>query len=93
MMTHLATILALTSGFVLARAHESAANLIATSLVLDAALAPVTAIVAARRGCSIARWSIVGFIFGVWAFAWVLLFKPERSAPNADSVPPTSAAA
>jgi hypothetical protein len=92
-MTLLATILALTSGFVLARAHESAANLIATSLVLDAALAPVTAIVAARRGRSIARWSVVGFIFGVWALAWVLLIKPARRAPEADGFPPTSAAA
>jgi hypothetical protein len=91
-MTILATIFALTSGFVLARFHESAANLIATSLVLDAALAPVTAIVAARRGRSILRWSIVGFIFGVWALAWVLLFKPAR-APGAGGFPPTSAAA
>ena len=92
-MTTLATILALTSGFVLARTHESAANLVATSLVLDAALAPVTAIVAARRGRSIALWAIVGFVFGVWALAWVLLFKPARQAPGANGCPPPSAAA
>ncbi|HLW71967.1 MAG TPA: hypothetical protein VKS22_15240 [Candidatus Binataceae bacterium] len=92
-MTLLATILAVTSGFVLTRFHESPANLIATSLVLDAALAPVTAIVAARRERSIARWSLIGFVFGVWALAWVLLFKPARGAPGTDRFPPTSAAA
>ncbi|MGH7000592.1 MAG: hypothetical protein ACREEA_03715 [Stellaceae bacterium] len=92
-MTILATILALTSGLVFARFHESAANLIATSLVLDAALAPVTAIVAGRRRRSIVRWAVVGCVFGVWALAWVLLFKPARGASSANGLPPTSAAA
>jgi hypothetical protein len=92
-MSTLATILALSSGFILARFHESDANLIATSLVVDAALAPVTAIIAARRGRSVVRWAIIGLAFGVWALAWVLLFTTDRKPSPANDFPPTSDAA
>jgi hypothetical protein len=92
-MNTLATLLALTSGFLLARSHGGAADLIATSLALDAALAPVTVVVAARRGRSIVRWSVVGFLFGVWALAWVLLFKPASNDSSINDLPPPAAAA
>jgi hypothetical protein len=92
-MSALATILALTSGLFLMRVHESAANLIATSLVVDAALAPVTAIVAARRSRSAMRWAIIGFVFGIWALGWALVFMPDRSTAPASDFPPTSDAA
>lgn len=79
------------------RYHESAANLLATSLAVDASLAPLTAIVAMRRGRAAMRWAIVGFLFGLWAFIAVLLLgKPRPSNPRPhepDDFPPTSDAA
>jgi hypothetical protein len=64
-MQTLATIVAYTSGFALMRPHESAANLLATSLAIDASLAPLTAIVANRRGRATRLWAIIGFLFGL----------------------------
>ena len=77
------------------RYHESTATLLATSLAVDASLAPLTVIVAMRRGRPTLVWAIVGFLFGLWAFIVVLLIgkpKSSRSRP-ADGFPPTSDAA
>jgi hypothetical protein len=79
-LTKLATILSFTSGFALLGYHEMSARLIATSLAVDASLAPVTAIIAARRGRSAALWAVTGFAFGIWALAFVLISR--RSNPN-----------
>jgi len=91
----IATIVAYASGFGLMRYHESAANLLATSLAVDASLAPLTAIVAMRRGRPAMLWAIVGFLFGLWAFIAVLLLgRPKPSNPRQPSeFPPTSDAA
>ncbi len=77
------------------RYHNSAANLLATSLAVDASLAPLTAIVAMRRGRPAMLWAIVGFLFGLWAFIAVLLLgRPKPSSPRQPSeFPPTSDAA
>jgi hypothetical protein len=94
-MQTLATIIAYASGFALMGYHESAANLLATSLAVDASLAPLTTIVAMRRGRGAVMWAIVGFPFGLWAFIAVLVIgKPKASSPRQpDEFPPTSDAA
>jgi hypothetical protein len=94
-MHTIATIIAYASGFALMRYHESAANLLATSLAVDASLAPLTAIVAMRRGRAGMLWATVGFLFGLWAFIAVLLIgKPKASGPQLpEEFPPTSDAA
>ena len=94
-MQTIATIVAYASGFALMRPHESAANLLATSLAVDASLAPLTAIVAMRRGRATKLWAIVGFLFGLWAFIVVLLIgRPKPSSPaQSGEFPPTSDAA
>jgi hypothetical protein len=90
----LATIVAYASGFALMRYHESAATLLATSLAVDASLAPLTAIVAMRRGRATTTWAIVGFLFGLWAFIVVLLIgKPKPRDLSPQQFPPTSDAA
>jgi hypothetical protein len=94
-MQTFATIVAYASGFALMRYHESAANLLATSLAVDASLAPLTAIVAMRRGRPIGIWAVIGFLFGLWAFIAVLLLgKPKAPGPRQPGeFPPTSDAA
>jgi hypothetical protein len=76
----IATILAVMSGFAFLGYREPAANLIATSLAVDAALAPLTAIVAARRSRSPTFWAVTGFVFGMWALAYVLLVPRHHGA-------------
>ncbi len=88
-MSALALLFGLTSGFILAGFHESSANLIVTSLAVDAALAPVTAIIALQRKRSLPAWAILGFLFGVWALAWILLFG-GRSVHPIEKEPPTT---
>ena len=94
-MHTIATIVSYASGFALMRYHASPANLLATSLAVDASLAPLTAIVAMRRGRPGILWAIVGFLFGLWAFIAVLLIgkpkPPSLHQPN--EFPPTSDAA
>ncbi len=91
-MQTIATIISYASGFALMRPHESAMNLLATSLAIDASLAPLTAIVANRRGRATRLWAIIGFLFGLWAFITVLLIgKPKP--PTTEEFPPTSDAA
>lgn len=91
-MQTLATILAYASGFALMRPHESAPILIGTSLAVDASLAPLTAIVASRRGRSAKPWAIIGFLFGLWAFIVILLIGRPK-AESVEEFPPTSDAA
>ena len=95
-MTTLAILLSLTSGFALLGYREPPANLIATSIVIDLSLAPLTAIIASRRGRSATRWAIVGLALGAWALAAVLILPESRPAPprpQAPTLPPTSDAA
>jgi hypothetical protein len=77
-MTMVAAILGLASGFALLGYHEPVPRLIATSLAVDASLAPLTATIAARRGRSTIIWAIAGFAFGMWALAVVLLSRPRN---------------
>ena len=90
-MNTLATILGLASGFALIGYSEPRAEMIATSLLVDASLAPLTAVIASRRGRSALRWAVAGFALGMWALAYVLIFKPRR--PDAPEYPPESDAA
>jgi hypothetical protein len=87
-VSSIAAILAFTSGFALLGYHESTMRLIATSLAVDATLAPLTAIIAARRSRSPAFWAIAGFAFGMWALALVLLMSSRNLAhysPDSDA--------
>jgi type IV secretory pathway TrbD component len=96
-MEIIATIVGLASGFALMRSHKAPVDMIATSLIVDAALAPLTAIIAARRGRSATRWVIAGFALGMWALAYVLIIAPRQpdapAHPDNPSRPPTSDAA
>ena len=88
-MWTIATILNVTSGFALMRYRGGAPEIIATSLIIDAALAPLTATIASRRGRSARVWSLLGFALGMWALAATLMLRPRVStAPS-----PTSDAA
>jgi hypothetical protein len=88
-MSTIAAILGFTSGFALLGYHETTARLIATSLAVNASLAPLTAIIAARRARSLAFWVVAGFAFGMWALAIVLLLSrrndPDYSPPDSDA--------
>jgi hypothetical protein len=92
-MTKIAAILGIASGVILVGSHQSPANLIATSLAVDASLAPLTAVIASRRGHSATLWAVVGFGLGAWGLAWILLFGGRRAAPENRDYPPTSDAA
>jgi hypothetical protein len=92
-MLTIAVILGITSGFILAGFHESPANLIATSIVVDAALAPITAIIASQRKRSPAVWAALGFAFGLWALTWILLFGRRSVDTRRGGSPPTPEAA
>jgi len=93
----IAKIVGMASGFVLMRSHKAPIDMIATSLMVDAALAPLTAVIAARRGRSTLRWVVAGFAFGMWALAYVLIIVPrqpvEPAQPENPAQPPTSDAA
>ena len=95
-MTTVANILSIASGFALMGYREPPANLLATSIVVNLALTPLTAIVASRRGRSALRWTIAGLALGAWALAAVMIIPPSRPAPprpQAPNYPPTSDAA
>ncbi len=89
-MSTIAAVLSLTSGFVLMRYRGGPAEIIATSLVIDAALAPLTATIAARRGRSAMVWALLGFALGMWALAAALLLRQPRAstAPHPGAPPP-----
>ena len=95
-MTTLANILSLASGFALMGYRETTASLIATSIIVNIALAPLTAVIASRRGRSAIRWTIAGLALGAWALAAVMIIpasRPAQSNPDAPQYPPTSDAA
>jgi hypothetical protein len=96
-MHTLATILSLTSGFALMGNRLPPATIAATSFVVDLALAPLTAIIAARRGRRASLWAVAGVAFGMWSLAAVLLMPAvaaERAQrPEPPAYPPTSHAA
>ncbi len=95
-MTTFAAIVSYASGFALMRFRGTPAETIGTSLAIDAALAPLTALVAARRGRSVALWSALGFLLGAWALFWalvVLSVRPARIDAPSPGFPPTSDAA
>lgn len=94
-MTIIAILLSLASGFALMGYRETPANLIATSVVIDLSLAPLTAIIASRRGRSATRWAIGGLALGAWALVAVMIIPPSRpDAPRPPApLPPTSDAA
>ncbi|MGH7864155.1 MAG: hypothetical protein ACREQB_04140 [Candidatus Binataceae bacterium] len=88
-MDTLATILSIASGFILMGHAGPPATVIATSLFVNAALAPLTAVISSRRDRSRALWFVIGLAFGVWALAAALLM---RSRAAAVSRPPADAA-
>ncbi|HVA81510.1 MAG TPA: hypothetical protein VNF29_11350 [Candidatus Binataceae bacterium] len=96
-MQILATILSLTSGFAVMGYRLPPATILATSIVVDLALAPLTAIIAARRGRRASVWAVAGVAFGMWSLAAVLLVPaaaPARaSRPEPPAYPPKSHAA
>lgn len=95
-MDTLAAILSYASGFCLMRYHLRPAELIGTSLAINATLGPLTAVVASRRGRSSVLWTALGLALGMWALAAVLIMRPSGSKPERESgpnFPPTSRAA
>jgi hypothetical protein len=95
-LMRLAEIVSFLSGFALTGYQGSAADLLVTALAVDACLAPVTTSLAARRGRSAIAWSLIGFVFGLWALIAALLLRTTRvidhgSPPS--GFPPTSDAA
>ncbi len=95
-MESLATILSIASGFVLMGYSGPPANVIATSLFINVLLAPVTAVVSARRDRSAVLWLVLGLGFGMWALAASLLMRSRRSTltrPPAPGFGPPSDAA
>jgi hypothetical protein len=96
-MRAIAIILNVTSGFALMRYRGGPAEIIATSLIIDAALAPLTAVIASRRGRSPLVWSLLGFALGMWALLATLLLRARtqdsRTDPRPVAPPPTSDAA
>lgn len=92
-----ATALALASGFALMGYREPPKELLATSIAINIALAPLTAVVAGRRGRSAAVWSVIGLCFGMWALAASLIFLPPPGRgphdPGTDGYPSTPHAA
>jgi hypothetical protein len=77
-MDTLSTLLGFASGFALMGYHETTANLIATSLAIDATLAPLTAVIARRRGHCASLWAVLGFAFGMWALAAIFIISSRR---------------
>ena len=89
-MWTIASILNVTSGFALMRYRGNPAEIIATSLVIDAALAPLTATIAARRGRSALVWALLGFLLGMWALAAAVLMRPRGGASRTPGPPPST---
>lgn len=87
-MATLADILSIASGFALMGYHMPPETLLGSSIVVDLALAPLTAVVAARRGRSVAIWLVAGLAFGMWALATVLLMKSAVSESATKPEPP-----
>lgn len=96
-MRTLAMIIGFGSGFALMGVDRTPVSMIATSLLVDAALAPLTGVIAARGGRSGLVWTMIGLPLGMWALAFALLFLRSRKRAPDDSgqppFPPTSDAA
>jgi hypothetical protein len=95
-MDTLAAILSYASGLVLMGYQLRPAELIGTSLAVNATLGPLTAVIASRRGRNSILWTALGFTLGMWALAAVLIMRPSSGKPGRDSgpsFPPTSRAA
>ncbi|HYB92296.1 MAG TPA: hypothetical protein VEC38_14765 [Candidatus Binataceae bacterium] len=96
-MVTIAKLLGVTSGFALMGSGAPPATLLATSLAIDLALAPLTAVIASRRGRNVTLWTVAGLAFGMWALAAVLVMRaaPSRTSgrPEPPRYPPTSDAA
>ena len=91
-MLALAKILSLASGFALMRYHLPPAELVATSIVVDATLAPLTGVIASRRGRVGWLWGSIGFPFGMWSLAYVLIVRPRARAKDSPQQPTSDAA-
>ena len=87
-----ATILSVMSGFWLMGYRLPPATILATSIVVNLALAPLIAVIASRRGRSTLGWTITGLLLGMWGLAAVLVLPAVRSQ-RPPSYPPTSDAA
>jgi len=83
-----ATAAGLASGFGLMGYKESPLNLLVTSVIINVALAPLTAVVARRRGRSAAIWGFIGLCFGMWALAATLLLMTPPKEPPPGRIPP-----
>ncbi len=95
-METVATLFAWTSGFALMGYHGTAVDMLVTSLAVDASLAPLTATIAWRRSRPAWLWAVLGFAFGMWALAAILLVKradAESDRPPSQPFPPPSDAA
>lgn len=92
-MPTIAHIVSIASGFALMRYREPFSRLLVTSLAIDAALAPLTATIAARRGRSPVAWAVAGFLFGMWALAAAMIVRPRRKRGGDSNPSPASDAA
>ena len=96
-MDTLATILSITSGFFLMGYRLPSATIVGTSIAINLALAPLTAVIASRRGRNVRRWILGGLAFGMWSLATILILPaPNRKGsprPEPPSFPPPSDAA
>lgn len=93
-METLAKILGLASGFALMGHQASALNVLATSIVVNLSLAPLTCLIARRRGRSAALWAVLGLCLGMWALAAAMLLRtPARQSEPPSQLPPSSHAA
>jgi len=92
-MSIAASILSVTSGFALMGYRLPPATILATSIVVNLALAPLTAVIASRRGRSALRWTIAGLSLGMWALAVVLVLPASNRSHEPPTYPPTSDAA
>lgn len=88
-----ATILSVISGFGLMGYRLPPATILATSIVVNLALAPLTAVIASRRGRSTLGWTITGLLLGMWALAVVLMLPAVSESQKPPSYPPASDAA
>jgi len=91
-MAKLAFILSLASGLVVMRQELPPVTTIATSIAINLALAPLIAVIAARRGRSVSTWAAAGLGLGMWALAAVLLIgrPPDDSGPRDQPTRPTT---
>ncbi len=92
-MQTLATVVGFASGFALMGYHQTPVELLATSLMVDASLAPLTVVIATRHGRPAGLWMVLGFVFGMWALVAILLLSRAETRPPSDHFPPPSHAA